>query len=213
MDGTDVNLLCVFLLKVIKIRQVGQMNDSAIYEFMYPYCRGQLLALVTQAINNRETFEVFHAGSLGHFISSRGMSQLRIARYERVQSVGEHFSNYVRAIQYAAFMLRISESEPQIVERVVDGLTPTQRARFFFQPPASSFRELERLAIVDRNIAYAVRPRAERAPEVTITVIEPPMERGEPEFRGIKSTGAYLEQKLLVAFTVGGRERMWSLCV
>ena len=30
VDGTDVNLLCDFLLKVIKVRQVGQINDSAI---------------------------------------------------------------------------------------------------------------------------------------------------------------------------------------
>ena len=50
-DGTDVNLLCDFLLKVIKICQVGQMNDSAIYELMYPYCRGELLALVERTRN------------------------------------------------------------------------------------------------------------------------------------------------------------------
>jgi len=74
VDSTDVNLLCDFLLKVIKIRHVGQMNESAIYELMYPYCRGKLLGLVTQAINNRETFEDFHARSLGHFIPSREMS-------------------------------------------------------------------------------------------------------------------------------------------
>jgi len=35
VDGTDVNLLCDFLLKVTKIRHVGQMNDWAIYELMY----------------------------------------------------------------------------------------------------------------------------------------------------------------------------------
>ena len=96
VDGTDVNLLCDFLLKVIKIRQVGQMNDSAIYKLMYPYCRGELLVLVTQAIITRETFENFHARSLGHFVPSREMSQLRIARCERVQWEGEHFSTYLR---------------------------------------------------------------------------------------------------------------------
>jgi hypothetical protein len=47
VDGTDINLSCYFLVKVIKIRQVGQMSGSAIYELMYPYCRGELLALVT----------------------------------------------------------------------------------------------------------------------------------------------------------------------
>jgi len=73
-DGTDVNVLCDLLLKVIKIRQVRQMNDSAIYELMYPYCRGELLALVTHAINTKETFENLHARSLGHLITPRGVT-------------------------------------------------------------------------------------------------------------------------------------------
>jgi hypothetical protein len=77
VDGSDVYLLSDFLLKVIKINQVVQKNDSAIYELMHPYCRGEFLALVTQAINNRETFENFHARSLGHFIPPREMSQLQ----------------------------------------------------------------------------------------------------------------------------------------
>jgi hypothetical protein len=50
VDGTDVNLLCDFLLKVLKIRQVGQFPDQTIYEVMYPYCRGELLAFVTNTI-------------------------------------------------------------------------------------------------------------------------------------------------------------------
>jgi len=65
------------------------------------------------------------------------MSQLRIARYGRVQSVGEQFSNYVQVIKDAALVLRINECEAQLVERVVEGLTPTQRVRFVFQSPPS----------------------------------------------------------------------------
>ena len=64
----------IFLLKVIKIRQVGQMNDSAIYELVYRYCRDELLALVQQAIDSRENFENFHARSLGQLIPPRKMS-------------------------------------------------------------------------------------------------------------------------------------------
>jgi hypothetical protein len=32
--GTDIGLLCDFLMKVLKIRQVGQMADQAIYGTM-----------------------------------------------------------------------------------------------------------------------------------------------------------------------------------
>jgi len=46
VDVTDVNLLCEFLLKILKIHHVGQMTESTIYEIMYPYCRVDILALV-----------------------------------------------------------------------------------------------------------------------------------------------------------------------
>jgi len=118
VNGIDVNLLCDFLLKVIKIRQLEQMNGSAIYELMYRYCRGELLALVIQAIKTRETFENFHAWSLGHFIPSREMSQLRIARYGRVRSVGGQFSNYVQALKDTALVFRTSESEAQVAKEL-----------------------------------------------------------------------------------------------
>jgi hypothetical protein len=59
-DGTDVKLLCDFRLKVIKVRQVGQITEATIYEIMYPYCRSELSALVTNAITARESFEIFH---------------------------------------------------------------------------------------------------------------------------------------------------------
>ena len=74
LDGTDVNLLFDFLLKVVKIRRVGQMNDSAIHELMYRYCRDELLALVKQAIDTRKNIENFHARSLRQLIPSRKMS-------------------------------------------------------------------------------------------------------------------------------------------
>ena len=88
--------------------------------------------------SHRENFENFHAKSLGHFIPLREMSQSRIARYERVQWEGEQFSTYVKAIKDAALVLRIDESEVRVVERVVEGLTPTQRTRFVFQPPSGN---------------------------------------------------------------------------
>jgi hypothetical protein len=77
VDGTDVSLLCDFLLKVLKIRQAGQMTELTIYEIMYPYYRGELLALVTNAVTTMENLDFFHARLLGQFILSRQISQLR----------------------------------------------------------------------------------------------------------------------------------------
>jgi hypothetical protein len=109
------------------------MTDSAIYEIVYPYCRGELLAFVTKAITGRLSFETFHAQLLGQFIPSRQLSQLRVERYERVQGEEEPLASYVQSIRYSALTLRIRETEAQVVERIVEALTPAQRACFIFK--------------------------------------------------------------------------------
>jgi len=150
-----------------------------VYELMYPYCKGELQCLVTQAISNKENFENFHERLLRHFIPVRATPCLRRAKYERVQGQDEHFFSYVEAITDVALVLRIKENEAQAVQRIIEGLTPTQRSRFIFQLPPSSFAQLEHLAIVDRNIAYTDRLREEQSLEVQIAVIEPVSEPGE----------------------------------
>jgi len=57
------------------------------------------------------------------------------------------------------------------VERTVEGITSIQRARFVFQAPPASFLQLEKLEMVDRNIAYGDQSRAARPAEVTIGAI------------------------------------------
>jgi len=58
------------------------------------------------------------------------------------------------------------------VERIVEGLTPTQHVRFVFQAPPSSLLQLEQLAVVDRNIAYADQTRTVQSTAVTVGVVE-----------------------------------------
>jgi hypothetical protein len=49
-NAAGENLLYDFLLQVLKILQGDQMTYSTINEIMYPYCWGELLALITNAI-------------------------------------------------------------------------------------------------------------------------------------------------------------------
>jgi hypothetical protein len=135
VDGNDAHLLCDFLLKVITICKVGQITKPTIYELLYPYCRGELLAFLNQALTGREHF----ARLLRQFIPVRQLSQLRIENYERVQRDGESLAMYIHAIRDAAVVLRINQSEVEVLARIVEGLTPIQRARFVFQTPPSTF--------------------------------------------------------------------------
>jgi hypothetical protein len=81
--------------------------------------------------------------------------QLRVLRYERVQAPSESLAQYVQSIREAAQILRIQESEEQVVQRISEGLNYVQRSRFVFQGPVKSFKDLDHLIVVDRRIAFA----------------------------------------------------------
>jgi hypothetical protein len=49
------------------------------------------------------------------------LNKLRVEKYERVQAIGEPLAVYVQAIKDAAAVLRIGESEKEMVARIVDG--------------------------------------------------------------------------------------------
>jgi hypothetical protein len=200
VDGTDVNRLCDFLLKILHIRQVGQMSDQTVFEIMYPYCRGELLAFVTNALTVRESFEHFHARLLGQFIPARQIPQLRAERYERAQFEGQSLATYVQSIRDAARMLRIVEDEAQVVGRIVEGFTSAQRARFDFQAPPSSLLQLEQLAVVDRNIAYADRTRTIPSTAVTVGAVESQAQLRDSRPTSSQSSRVFKQGKPIVCF-------------
>jgi hypothetical protein len=185
IDGSNVHHQCEFLLQLLKIRQVGLIEVPTIYELMYPYCEGEILALLTQALMASKPFNPLHARVLKQFIPARQLSQLRIEKYKRVQKEGESLANYIQAVKDAALILRIVETEAQVVGRIVEGLTPTQPARFVFQAPPTSYAQLEQLVIVDRNITYA-----DAVPEVPV----PTGPSREIESRAVTTTARQVQK-------------------
>jgi hypothetical protein len=159
VDGSNVKILCEFLLKAIRLSQVGQFKEPTIYELLYPHCRGEVLILLRQALTEGEKFDSFHARLLKHFIPQRQLLQLRTEQYERVQAEGESLAMYCQSVKDAALLFQIQESEAQVIGRIVEGLTPSQRARFVFQNPPTTFQQLDQLTVVDRNITFADRTR------------------------------------------------------
>jgi hypothetical protein len=73
------------------------MPDQTIYEIMCLFCRGELLALVTNAITATESFEIFCAPILEQFVPARELSQLRNETYEMVHSEGNSLAPYVHS--------------------------------------------------------------------------------------------------------------------
>ena len=88
---------------------------------------------------NRESFDFFHSRLLHRFIPRRQLDHLRFEIYERLQEEGESLEGYVNAIKDAALVLRINDSEAELVPRIVEGFTSNQRTRLVFQSHPSTF--------------------------------------------------------------------------
>jgi hypothetical protein len=173
VDGTNVDRLWEFLLQALRMVHVGQFSMPNIYEVFYPFCKGEVLMLLEQALVATESFEVFHEHLLQRFIPARLLLQLRVERYERVQAHDEPLASYVRAVREAASVLRIPEMELQVVQRILKGLTPNHRVRFVFQAPPRSFQQLEHLVMVDREITVADQMRQPVAAARKDIVVQP----------------------------------------
>ena len=59
IDGSKINLLC--------IRQFGLFSEPIIYEVLYPYCQGEPLIVLSNALTRKEPFDSFHARLLQTF--------------------------------------------------------------------------------------------------------------------------------------------------
>jgi len=183
VDGNDAEALCEFLSKVIQISKVGQVKVPFLYELLYPYCRGILLESLRQALTNRESFDLFHARLLQRFIPRRQLDQLRFEMYERLQEEGELLDVYVNAIKNAALVLRINDSEAELVARIVERFTSNQRNRLIFQSRPSTFEQLEQLAAEDRNISFVDNYRKSRVAGTTTNAAQRQQGHGPTHYR------------------------------
>ena len=212
VDGDNAHMLCEFLLKVIRIAKIGHLKEPFIYELLYPYCRGALLECLSQALTNREDFDSFHARVLRRFIPRRRLMQLRHETYERIQKEGETLGSYVGAIRDAASVLRINESEAEIVAHIVEGLHLNQRARLLFQALPSSFEQLEQLAVVDRNFSFVDSSSTSGAGSTTANTVQPQYDSRPTQHRPGAVNNAPLPGKELVCFNCGKSGHMRRQC-
>jgi hypothetical protein len=111
----------------------------------------------------------------------------------------------VQSIRDAALVLRISENEAQVVERILEALTPTQLACFVYQAPTSTFLQLEKLAVVGRNIKYADHTRKPRSTSVTVSAVECHRKAWNPRFSHAEAPTTSRTGKPVV-FSIVGRQ-------
>ena len=107
------------------------------------------------ALRENWTFDRLHGILLDYFVPRRLFDQLRRERYDRLQAENESFAAYVISVKEADVVLRLPVSELEIVCNIIAGLSPIQRSRFVFLKSPTNFTDLEWLAILDQNFAFA----------------------------------------------------------
>ena len=78
--------------------------------------------------------------------------RLRQKHFYRVQANGEALANFVSSIKDAARILRLGLPEGEIIQTILEGVTPQERSRLVFAERPRSFTDLDRLCVLSKTI-------------------------------------------------------------
>ena len=86
------------------------------------------------------------------FVPGRLMEQLRHRHFYRVQSRGESLAQFVHSIRDAARTLGLGLSEEEVVQIILEGVSPQERLRLVFAERPRRFVDLDRLCVMSNAI-------------------------------------------------------------
>jgi hypothetical protein len=119
---------------------------------------------VNLALISGSSFEQFHFDVLQFFVPGRLFESLKQNLFRRLQHSDESFPAYVSSIRDAALVLELPVSEQEIINNILDGLSPAQRSRFVFQARPSTWADVDSLCVHDRNVFFADSNRQHEGP-------------------------------------------------
>ncbi|XP_063227204.1 uncharacterized protein LOC134533635 [Bacillus rossius redtenbacheri] len=154
-DGLHIPKFLHFLQLIVKLRQSNSLHEAQLLEIIYPFTLGPLAERTNLAISQNLTFDKYHEDILSFFIPSRLLTQLQLSHFNRLQKPGEPLAVYVNEVKEAAAIFRLQVSEQEVINTILDGLSPEERSRLVFLSKPSSFSELDRMCIHSQNVRFA----------------------------------------------------------
>lgn len=152
VDGLDENKLLEFFRQLFLLAEFPGVSEARLLELVYPYCRAPMAGLVTRAIKGGNGLDALHAEALDSFVPGRLRDRLRQQLFYRVQERGEPLADFVRSVRDAARILRLGLTEQEVIQVILEGVTPEERSRLVFAQRPQSFADLDRLCVVSRTI-------------------------------------------------------------
>ena len=111
----------------------------------------------------------FHREVLGAFVPGRLMEQLRHRHFYRVQSRGESLAQFVHSIRDTARTLGLGLSEEEVVQIILEGVSPQERLRLVFAERPRRFVDLDRLCVMSKDIQTSDEARGDSSGDLPIS--------------------------------------------
>ena len=132
VDGLEVDKLIPFFRTLFQLSDFPDMSDRTLLELIYPYCRGSMAERVAQTMRCGGGIAEFHREVLEAFVMGRLLKQLKQQHFYRVQAWGESLAAFVHRVRDAARILGVGLSEGEVVQIILEGVTPQERLRLVF---------------------------------------------------------------------------------
>lgn len=134
VDGLEANKLLEFLEILLRAKEFPGMSDEILLKYIFPQCRSPLLEILLAYLEGGANFDLFHSRLL--------------------QRHGEELSHFVSNVKLAAKVLKISMTEREIVDVILECITPESRARLLFCHRPTSFGELSQMCATVGAVQY-----------------------------------------------------------
>lgn len=146
VDSTSEVVRVLWLtVKLQEQADVLRMPHQQIFQILYPLARGKLSRIISQATGEGVVMQEFRRLILESCVPSRCRNELLNKYFFRVQGSGELFSRYVEEIRVAMAALCVNVSESEVVNNILEGMTPEDRSRVVFCSKPRTFYELDQL--------------------------------------------------------------------
>ena len=90
----------------------------------------------------------FHREVLETFVPGRLLEQLKQQHFYRVQARGESLAAFVHRVRDAARILGVGLSEEEVVQIILEGVTPQERLWLVFAERLHRYRDLDKLCVM-----------------------------------------------------------------
>lgn len=137
----------IFLDKLQTQVRVLAFKEYDILTVMFPQASQPLADIIGGIIQEIGDFDKLHARIIEVYFPSRIRSDFLQRYFYRVQAHSETLIDYVRDIRLYARILRVECTEVQIVNIILDGISPETRSCVVFENRPSDFKTLESLCI------------------------------------------------------------------